>query len=771
MTPLGGTFESFLGALAVDLASAALRDLTRTARRNLVGSGRVEALERSCAAGIAAATSCIGSSAELKHLLQDILAKLLDPTEFGPQLQSLLAGKRLDVDMLLERAARLELTLADFPDLDVLRLYEAFEVAFVAVASQEPALAPEIAGQNLVLQSRLQGELLESVRAMEAREPGGAATGALREGYLGKLLDTAGFLTLDGIDPAVATREDKLSRLKLDTTYTGLRVVGSASTERRSVLDFVDQHRRAVILGDPGSGKSTLVNFLALCLAGESLGREKENAKLLLRSAGRAETADDSWVARKPIPVRIVLRDLAASGLLAGKTRGEANQIWEFIEAQLRSSALGDFAGPLRSELLQRGGVILIDGLDEVPEPNRHRASLLEAIEDLAATFKKCRVIVTSRPYAYKNRAWRLGGFVDGALAGFDAEQVAEFSEAWYQSIAPAKGLTREEASSRAHQLAMDVRTNPRLRELAERPLLLTLMASLHAWRGGTLPERRETLYHEAVDLLLDLWEQQRIVLGPGGEPIIQQVSLVQWLKVDHERVRYFLNELARRAHQTQPNLHGTAEVAESDLVHGLYRLSENPETNPAQIGAYLRDRAGLLVSPGEGVYSFPHRTFQEYLAACHLTDENFPDELADLARADPERWREVTLLASAKSTRGSAANAWQLAEALCWKAPGEEGVSSADFWGAFLAGQTLAENLRVQAVPERRRRFMDIIRAWQVAISTGGELPIRERIDAARSLARLGETRRSILEPDDMEFCEVLGGGFLFAGRALSSP
>ena len=298
--------------------------------------------------------------------------------------------------------------------------------------------------------------------------------------------------------------------------------------------------------------------------------------------------------------------------------------------------------------------MFLLDGLDEVPEAERRREVVLGAIRALAATLPDAaRLLVTARPYAYADKKWHLPGFPILALAPFSPEQVERFIERWYRAARQPMGWSEETAGTKGGQLRDALRERPYLGDLASRPLLVTLMATLHSsW--GQLPDDRAQLYEEVVKLLLGRWQRAREVSGPKGEPVAEP-GISQALSVGEERIREALERLAFDVHERQRGQRERERPA--DISEGEVLVAFKPllgEVKPEVLLAYLGDRAGLLVAPREGVYAFPHRSFQEYLAACRLA--NAPDaaaRLRDKAIEDPDWWREVFLLGSARLGRG----------------------------------------------------------------------------------------------------------------------
>ncbi len=612
-------------------------------------------------------------------------------------------------------------------------------------------------------------------------EPG-ASPAALRRAYMHRLMQQTRRLPLAGVDPKAAS-DAEYQELQLSAVYTALltqrieeaekHVVGGMvwsweeSKHYLSALELLNREPRLALLGGPGSGKSTFVNFVGLCLAGQALGDGEANLTALTaplpvedeRNKDK-EPQPQPWDHGPLLPVRIVLRDLAARGLPEPGQPVSGDTLWAFITGEL-GETLKEYAPYLKKELQEQGGLILLDGLDEVPDAHQRRVQVKQAVQGFAADFPRCRFLVTGRTYAYQRQDWKLEGFAEAVLSPFTPGQIARFVDRWYTHIGLVRNMNPEAAQGQATLLKTAIERSERLAELATRPLLLTLMASLHAWRGGSLPEKREALYADAVELLLDQWESPKVVRDAAGRPLLRQPSLAEWLKVDKNVVRAELNRLAFEAHRDQPELVGTADVVQERLVSALMDVARNPEVNPVRLVEYIRDRAGLLAARGEGVYTFPHRTFQEYLAACHLTDYDFPDALAGLFKADPARWREAVLLAGAKAARGTAAAAWNLAEALCYRDPPagpEVALSAEDGWGALLAALTLLENEseRLPQVSERNAPKLERIRCWLQMIVEQGYLPPVDRTAAGQALAVLGDAR------DFEELVTIPAGPFL---------
>ncbi len=539
----------------------------------------------------------------------------------------------------------------------------------------------------------------------------------------------------------------------------------SEKPNRLSALELVNKEKRLVLQGGPGSGKSTFVNYLALCLAGESIGHERLNLHSLTQPLPD-EDGDDlkepqNWQHGVLFPIKIVLRDFAASQFLpVTPEQATAENLWSFIEQQLQKSAKTELMDYLRERLNKADAnvLLMLDGLDEVAEAEKRREQVRAVIQAFTNAHSGCRVLVTCRPYAYEKASWQLNDFSTAMLADFTPGQIRRFIDRWYS-----KGnLDEADAKGRAHLLKQIIfkHDGERLRALAKRPLLLTMVAHLHADKKRELPEKRCELYEEVTTLLLETWEKRRYKVDEQGQEVLVQESLTEYLRVGPDVIRFALEKVAYDVHKSQTDAQGTANITRSQLYEAfVYATGEDKDIKPVRLQEYLCDRCGILHERGNEIYTFPHRSFQEYLAACYLNRDEaelingegeeleFSDFVAELGRKAPDRWREVVLLAGLKAASGNSGPAWDLAEALCPEPPPKDCVTvqeieQEDAWGARLAGQLLIEATNPAAAKRNKIKIRDNIRDWQLAIMRHSTLHARERCAAGDCLSLLGDSR-----------------------------
>jgi predicted NACHT family NTPase len=215
-------------------------------------------------------------------------------------------------------------------------------------------------------------------------------------------------------------------------------------------------------------------------------------------------------------------------------------------------------------------------------------------------------------------------------LAPLDEEKIDHFVGAWYEELGQIGAVSQEEVLPLTDKLRQAVRRAD-LRRMAANPLLLTVMALVHTHKGR-LPEARALLYEECTDLLLWRWEGVK-VQAAGSAGLRQRLAEVGLQDVDLKRVLWALAFEAHRGAGGREE-EATADIPETALLQALRELHPQRSWDwAAAVVAQIKERAGLLVEREPEVYAFPHRTFQEYLAACNLSVQaDFAQQAAALS-------------------------------------------------------------------------------------------------------------------------------------------
>ncbi|MBI3946953.1 MAG: SUMF1/EgtB/PvdO family nonheme iron enzyme [Armatimonadetes bacterium] len=686
-------------------------------------------------------------------------------------------------------------------------LFSAFAEAFADAADDEPELhdAIEVAAlremaRSLKGMAGTLGEVRDAARgATETLQGIQDDTAAIRQRivpdvdaarrrYLGYLVRRMRTLPRLGVDPSAADAEGDGDGPCVADVYIALNaqthVVLRAHGRRvqlRAGEDDPPEHRpmpalrafgqagRMVLLGDPGSGKSTFVNHLVYCTARSQTHGDAREALAEMPEA---------WRALLPVPV--LLREMAAWLRREESTAEEAALLREYLRWWLREKAdTPAMADPALDALRQGKALLLLDGWDEVPEQHPAHARLKRMLAALPGEYAGCPMLVTCRVRTYeetrsergrKVKPWLLPARVWPAhsLLEFDDDQIRAFVAAWYRQLA-ARGEVEDASGSAAH-LERAVLFNPDLRRMAGSPLLLTMMAMDHAARKGHLPDQRSVVYEDVVDLLLWKWRRPRL---EGKEDLSLQDLLKEGgcAESDLRRVLDGVAFEAHRAAEGGPDAEATADVSESLLRRRVLDLAPPGDAAESWAGALLRLirlRAGLLVPQGADTYAFPHRTFQEYLAACHVcSGGEVPDELCDPARRGDvaatlavlarraDSWRVAVLLAlnHLVHVRTNVSQPFALVRELC---PPEEPASEAAWRDAGLAGECLAEIGPGRAPNGDDRDLVVRVRERLVALLEGEHLDEAARARAGSALGAVGDPRDF-----DAAWVKVPGGRF----------
>lgn len=447
-----------------------------------------------------------------------------------------------------------------------------------------------------------------------------SATQKAWEHYLEVQIEESKKFGGDWVGASHSADSDSYSDFYLLNTFEAFVPMSLAidANHRESLRTALQNHPKLVVLGEPGAGKSTLTTFITLLLA-----------EGLHEPTRWRDRLDEEMGGDPLLPVRIELyrcRDRSLRDLLLDSGQGRPSR--EEFENRLRS-------GPV---------FLLFDGLDEITDTAR-RFSATQEIVDLSAHYlaldSRSRFMVMARRSGYNHKVLGGGGFAQRGLEGLEPEQQVRMIRNYYSLWGAAPPHVREAATEgmspaqhaedKANALIEELKDNSTLRRLTVSPLLLALI-SFQYFQGRGLPSKRHELYRLCVHQLVTRRDQDDVSDGEIARrlDLLGEVALVMLDQPNQSSTSAQLEELFQ---SLSPHYHGL--MTTQDFL-------AKAEKEWGMLSSYTSSGAT------KPTYIFCNTSFQEYLAARIINRAH--DRHWSILRshlADPDWW-EVVLLYTA---------------------------------------------------------------------------------------------------------------------------
>ncbi|MBD2458267.1 NACHT domain-containing protein [Nostoc sp. FACHB-87] len=356
---------------------------------------------------------------------------------------------------------------------------------------------------------------------------------------------------------------------------------------------FTLKNRRAIIIGQPGAGKSIWTKWL------------------------QREALSTRWTG---ICIRVELRRFSNEPLLS---------LHQLIKEAGGQHLAEELTPDHISEWLKTEQVVFIlDGFDEI-HPNE-RDNVYNWIVELSTAVHRCPFIITSRPLTTDHLERLSTSWQFWNVEAFDTERIIDYIQRWYTHT---KTLLESNHKVDATSLAESWRRDPTIEPLTGNPLLLSTLLMVHHL-DGSLPTGRSQLYRRYIEGMLGLWDERRKVAAT-----VIQLSLPEKRQI-------------MRGFALQMFLQGKDQLDEPAALKLVQNLLQriNISISEKDVLAGLRERTGLIIGPG--IYSFVHKSVMEYLVAESVLEGDQRDESGRridrfclFENREDDRWNTVTFL------------------------------------------------------------------------------------------------------------------------------